>query len=399
MANLTEEEPIVMNNDESERGSLPVGLIDDVGAGAAAAPGSMTDEEVTKTRQQATEMVRSMCESTGARRMAVLDEVGTMGLQSQRNAARQLELVKTRMGTLLDGGGSSRDVATGMAALRTALDRINPHLEQKSLWSRTIGALPFVRDNALVRALKKIAMRYEPVSKQIVVIETKLREGRSLLGRDNIELRRLYEDVETQQESIQRQIFLGELLLVELRKAAAGTDDPRQREAIQTATHDVAIRVQDLRTMNEVHLQFFVSIELTRTNNTHLAQAVDRTLTLATNVVTVGLAIQAALARQRAVQEATQRTREYLGEVITQNAAAIRQQTEEIGNLYNEPIIAMDKLVQAHHDLLVALDEASSVRERGIQTALANIEQLTSLTSELSEHVQGLENDDQGRRP
>jgi uncharacterized protein YaaN involved in tellurite resistance len=124
---------------------------------------------------------------------------------------------------------------------------------------------------------------------------------------------------------------------------------------------------------------------------------VDRTLTLATNVVTVGLAIQTALARQRAVQEATQRTREFLGEVVTQNAEAIRRQTTEIGNLYNEPIIAMDKLSQAHQDLLAALDEAAGLRERGIQTARSNIEQLTGLTRQLAEHVQGLEHDGSGQ--
>ena len=38
--------------------------------------------------------------------------------------------------------------------------------------------------------------------------------------------------------------------------------------------------------MQEVHVQYFVSIELTRQNNNRLGQAVDRTLTLATNVVT-----------------------------------------------------------------------------------------------------------------
>ncbi len=89
-------------------------------------------------------------------------------------------------------------------SLRGALDRINPELEQRSLWGRTIGLLPFMRDNAMVRALKKVALRYEPVSKQIVAIETKLRQGRTLLARDNVELRRLYEDVEAQQQAIQR---------------------------------------------------------------------------------------------------------------------------------------------------------------------------------------------------
>jgi uncharacterized protein YaaN involved in tellurite resistance len=93
------------------------------------------------------------------------------------------------------------------------------------------------------------------------------------------------------------------------------------------------------------------------------------------------------------VQEATERTREFLGEVITQNAAAIRKQTEEIGDLYNEPVIAMDKLVQAHQDLLAALDLASRLRDEGVITAKRNIDELTGLTRELSTHVHGLGDD------
>jgi uncharacterized protein YaaN involved in tellurite resistance len=186
--------------------------------------------------------------------------------------------------------------------------------------------------------------------------------------------------------------------LEELQALLVEVDEPIERERIQTAVHDVAVRLQDLHTMQEVHVQYFVSIEITRQNNSRLGQAVDRTLTLATNVVTIGLALQAALVRQKEVKEATERTREFLGEIITQNAAAIRRQTEEIGDLYNEPVIAMDKLAQAHQDLLSALDTASNLREQGVATARRNIDELTKLTRELATHVEGLE-PSEGRRP
>ena len=366
--------------------------------GSPVPPATMTADEVDLARRQATEMVRELRESTGARQMAVIDEVTSVGLHSQRNAGRQLELVKTRLSTLLDGGAAGSEVATDLVDLRNALDRINPVTEQQSLWARTVGVLPFMRDNVMVRALKRIALRYETVSTQITVIETRLRDGRSLLARDNVELRRLYEDVEAQQDAVSRQQFLGELLLRELEQLLEQTEDTLQRDRIQAAVHDVAMRLQDLHVMQEVHLQYFVSIDVTRQNNNRLGQAVDRTLALATNVVTIGLAIQAALVRQRSVQEATERTREFLGEVITQNAAAIRRQTEEIGDLYNEPVIAMDKLVRAHQDLLAALDLASRLRDEGVITAKRNIDELTGMTRELSAHVHGLEDEEPGDR-
>jgi uncharacterized protein YaaN involved in tellurite resistance len=154
-----------------------------------------------------------------------------------------------------------------------------------------------------------------------------------MLVRDNVELRKLYEQLEGQQPAIQRSAYLGQILMDHLNQLLQQTPDPMKREKIRGALHDVAMRVQDLKTMEEVHVQYFVSIELSRQNNNRLGQAVERTITLATNIVTVGLALQAALIRQRNVAEATKRTREFLGNLIAANAAAIKTHTQEIGDL------------------------------------------------------------------
>ncbi len=95
--------------------------------------------------------------------------------------------------------------------------------------------------------------------------------------------------------------------------------------------------------------------------------------------------------------EATQRTREYIGKLIVANAGAIKQHTEEIGDLYNQPVVAMDALVQAHNDLLAALDTASRFREDGIESARKNIGEIKELTAGLSDRVDGLLQESQGR--
>ena len=85
--------------------------------------------------------------------------------------------------------------------------------------------------------------------------------------------------------------------------------------------------------------------------------------------------------RQKKVMEATQRTREFLGVLIAANAVAIRQHTEEIGELYNNPVIAMDKITQAHNDLMEAMDTADRLKQEGIDTARENIAKLSQLCS------------------
>ncbi|MDP6668047.1 MAG: toxic anion resistance protein, partial [Dehalococcoidia bacterium] len=124
----------------------------------------------------------------------------------------------------------------------------------RSMVSRAMGSVPFVsnRYNPIVRALGKVALRYEPVSKQVSVIETRLLDGRALLVRDNIELRKLYEDLEEHQLDLQKNAYLGELLIRDLTALMERTDDVFRRDRLEGALHDVAIRVQDLKTVEQV---------------------------------------------------------------------------------------------------------------------------------------------------
>ena len=193
-----------------------------------------------------------------------------------------------------------------------------------------------------------------------------------------------------QQLPIQNNAYLGELLIQELETLIESTEDPLRAERLRNALHDVFLRVQDLRTMEEVHTQFFVSIEMTRQNNIRLGQSVDRTLSLGTNVVMIGLAIQSALVRQRRVLEATQRTREFLGNMIVANAATIKQHTAEVGDVYNNPVIAVDKITQAHNDLIEALDTADRLKQEGTDSARDNIAKLRELSADLLLRSTGL---------
>ena len=142
--------------------------------------------------------------------------------------------------------------------------------------------------------------------------------------------------------------------------------------------------------MEVVHIQFFVGIEMTRQNNNRLGQSVDHTLALGTNVVFIGLALQMALTRQKRVLDAAWRTREFLGTLVAANAASLRQHTQEIGDVYSNPVIALEKITQAHDDLMEAMDIADRLKVEGIQVARENIAKLSQLASQLEHRATGL---------
>jgi uncharacterized protein YaaN involved in tellurite resistance len=349
-------------------------------------PQGATEAEMEELRVRAVELIRRLGQASGSAELELADRVTHLGIQAQRKAGSQLDLLRVRVRDMISQGGPGAEISNDLVDLRLALKQISPHeFGRPGALGRLFGGKP-----PILRTLEKIAVRYEPVSRQVAIIETKLREGRALLARDNIELRKLYEQVEAQQLVIRKNIYLGELIMQELDRLIQQTADALRVERLRNVLYDVSVRVQDLRTMEAVHGQFFVSIEMTRQNNTRLGQAVERTLNLATNVITVGLAIQAALVRQEKIQEATLRTREFLGNVIVANAETIKRHTQEIGDLYNNPVIATEKLEQAHNELMQAMDTAERIKQQGIDSARANIARLGQLSADLQRRVSGL---------
>ncbi len=353
-------------------------------------PQGLSGEEQQQLKERALGLVDQLVESSGSREMELADSITSLGIQSQRRAGTELDLLKGRMGEILSGDGPGAQISRELVGLRVTLDQINPHQVGKT-WSagRLLGRVPLLGNTAL-RTLEKIAIRYEPVSRQVSLIETRLRDGRAVLARDNVELRKLYEQVEEQQLPIRKNAYMAEVVMQQLSETLERTGDILRKERIRNVLHDLAMRVQDLRTMEEVHVQFFVSIEMTRQNNNRLGQSVERTLALGTNVVMVGLALQVALVRERDVMRATQRTREFLGDLILANAAAIKRHTEEIGDVYNSPVIALEKITQAHNDLIEAMDLADRLKQDGIDAARENIAKLSQLSAELTQRSQGL---------
>ena len=357
------------------------------------APKSMSHEEVMDVRTQALELVERLTSASGSEEMEILDGAGNLGHQAQAKSAGQLDLLKARIHTFMDEGGTSKDIATGLRDLRLVLNEINPQVvTHPGFADRVFSALPFFkgRYDQASRALRRVAIRYEPASRQVTAIESRLQEGRALLIRDNVELRLLYEQVEAQQLPLLKNAYLGELLIENLTELHEKTTEPVRKDRIQSAIHDIIVKVQDLRTMEEVNLQYMISMDMSRQNNNLLSQSVYRTITLANNVVMVGLAIQAALIRQRRVRFAAMETRRFLGDLVEDNAGAIKRQTLEIGDISNSPVIAMEKISQAHDDLIEALQIAGRLRQEGIESARQNIARLGQMSAELQERIGGV---------
>lgn len=317
----------------------------------------------------------------GGKNRELIRQLENLGTEAQTNAARETELLKIRVGEMMkqiEGEGSA--IPNGMVKLRMTLDEINPHVAgQPGMLARIFGKTP-----AIGKILKKIAIKYETVQTQIDAIVANLRQGSDMLIKDNISLENLYQNVKEHQLAVQKNAYLGELILKKLEQELAGASEA-DRPKLQAIQHSVAMRVQDLRTMEQVNMQFFVSIDMTIDNNRLLKHSVDRTVTVTTSLLTVGLAIQAALSRQKQVLDATKATQDYAADLLQANAASIRQQSAEIADLHTNPVLALDKVKAAHDDLLAAIEETEKIKQQGIEKANEGIAALSKMSETMGE--------------
>lgn len=348
-------------------------------------PKGLTDEQAKALNEQAETIVKTLVKAEGSEALSVADQVTNVGIQDQKAVSSSLALLQEKMGNIFysDNKSAVTDTITkDIANLQDTLAKINPKDLQNSTWYRTVKLVPFF-GNWIVQVLKASSNKRLTLQQFVDHLEESLESGELMLRQDNAQLKVMYQEIEGKQSLISTDAYLAEVLMEKLSDVIQKVTDERKKGSLQKVLFRVATRAQDLRAMENVHEQFFIGIEMTRDNNDMLIATVQRMLTMGMQVVYVAFAIHAALMRQKNVIEAERGTRNFLGNLIVGNASMINNHVKEIGDLYKEPVIAMDKLQVAISQLEQAIDATNKLKAEGIDRARENIIKIKVMTEEI----------------
>ncbi|MCK5019758.1 MAG: toxic anion resistance protein [Candidatus Peribacteraceae bacterium] len=347
------------------------------------APKGVTNEETDALKMKAADILANIKNSEDR---SIVRDLGKMGTDAQEAAGTQVSLLKTRVGSLLnDLDGDSAAIPANLTKLTMVFDDINPHklMEPRKAFFGIMKKVPVIGD-----VLAEIGKKYQTVQTQIDDVIGGLYAGKDQLIRDSIDLETLYKQTMEAQKDLQKTAYFGEMLMAELQVMI---DDPAtdavDKKRFESALNKVSIRTQDMRVMEQVNNQFFISIDMTVDNNDKLADSIDRTVTVGRSLLTVGLAIQVALANQKKIAGAVQKTQEYMGDMLAANASAVRTQTQEIAEMQNNPVIAMDKLKAGYDDLMAAVEYSQGIQKAGIESAKAGIATINDMNSGMKENI------------
>lgn len=347
------------------------------------APKWADNAAITGMKEKSTALIAQIKEKTGPSLMRAIDAIGA---NSQKKMAEANDLMSNSVDSLLKGLDGKSPTGEKLLELRSAMDDLNPHSLHNAWW------FSWMPKGVKRKAISRFIHKYEPMQKHVGGILSGLRAGKDDLLETSIELEHQYAEIEAAQKEIQSEIFIGENFIdeVEVMETKIDTTDIQEQQKLASVKNKAARRIRDLRTMEQAAVQFFISIDQTVATNELLSEQIDSALTVGPMVMTNALRIQAALAKQDTVKQAVEGFQEGLGEMMAQNAKAVNKAASEIGDMYNNPVIALEKIEEGFDQLMQAVSTANETMATSTIKAREASARLAEMTAELSPVAQGL---------
>lgn len=347
------------------------------------APKWASEIDLNSMKDRSVALITQVKEKTGPAMMRVIDNIGG---NSQKKMAAANDLMTNSVASLLKGLDGKSPTGEKLLELRSAMDDLNPHSLSNAWW------FSWMPKGVKRKAIARFVHRYEPMQKHVNGILSGLRAGKDDLLETSIELEHQYTEIEGAQKEIQSEIYIGELFIedIENKESAVDTSDLQEVQKLSSVKNKAARRIRDLRTMEQAAVQFFISIDQTVSTNELLSEQIDSALTVGPMVMTNALRIQVALAKQDTVKKAVQGFQEGLGDMMAQNAAAVNKAASEVGDMYNNPVIALEKMEEGFDQLMNAVQTANETMATSTLKAREASARLAKMTAELSPVAAGM---------
>jgi uncharacterized protein YaaN involved in tellurite resistance len=340
------------------------------------------EKDLSTLKDRTLALVQSTKEKSGP---ALSRIVAGIGEASQKKMSSANDLMAGSVGTLLKGLDGKSPTGEKLLELRSAMDDLNPHSLSNSWW------FAWMPKGIKRKAISRFINRYQPMQAHLNGIFDGLRNGKDELLETSLALEEQYDEIAAAKKEMEAEIYVGELFIKQVEELEAVIDiDPRELQKLGAVKNQAMRRIRDIRTMEQAAVQFFISIDQTVATNSLLGEQIDSALVVGPMVMSNALRIQAALAQQDSVREAVESVQNAMGDMMAQNAAAVNQAAQKIGDMYNNPVIGLEKLEEGFDQLMQAVNTANATIATSTIKARETSDRLAQMTAELEPVAAGM---------
>ena len=273
-----------------------------------------------------------------------------------------------------------------MSELRGIMDQMNP-VRFGDLFepSKLLGFLPGGD------RLKAYFRKFESASRQIDVLVARLSEAQDELERDAIALEESKKQLWEAMQNLKAAAHFSQVLEKKLKAQIEGlraTDANRARVLEQEALFYAVQNHEGLLTQLAVSVNGYLAMEPLKKTAREMSIGIDRLKTSGMSALAVAQTIAIATGNQMRIQDALQKTREVIGNLVAQSAAQLGQHAQTVGKAATDPTLELAKLQAAFDNTFKALDAMDGFRSAAIASMARNNEALQALIDKSKPYVE-----------
>ena len=307
-------------------------------------------------------------------------ELDKIGAESIRRAAGTNEHMQTAVNDALPSLAQDSPLAKLLNDATIMTTELNPNYVKKN-W---LYKIPFP-------ALRRYVMRgyvekFQSESGKVTTIFDNLRGGKEALLLKMIELESQYQSLMATYGQVERDMAIAYVTQEKLDAMDISDADMQTKQKYEKAQNKVARKLRDLATIKTAIFQFFISIDQTFNVQEQLSQSIDSLLQVGPVVLNNAIMINSAITQQQQIAKQVERTQGALSEAMLENAKLVEDNAETVADLYNNPVLAMDKLEESYTRLENAVNKT---REAQRNATVASREMTTKLES-MNDKFKGL---------
>ncbi len=317
--------------------------------------------------------------------------ISSLGSSIQIKLAQQSKMLSQPMAALVHEAEDGGAVANSLLSLQEQVNVINPnHVDfTMSTIRRIFAKLPGVGTT-----LSRWFAKYQTVGAVIQDIITSLKDGKSLLERDN---KTLVDDQRRMREltfKLEEYIELGQLLdqkLAHAIESQMGADDVRLAFLQDEVLFPLRQRIIDLQQQLAVNQQGVLATEVIVRNNKELVKGVDRALNVTVTALNTAATLQVALVRQRKVLKGVQAVTKTTNDLLVETSKTLKTQGVEIQKQATEAQLDIEKLKEAFTNVDQAINDISQFRRNALPKMAASIIEMDDITKKMGDSIEKME--------
>jgi len=338
-------------------------------------------EEAAKIRAQAEENALAVinCDIDSlTEKKQLMTSIDKFGIETMQKSSQKNELLKVTVGKLSQTGDEGGEVSRGLVDLNREIKNLDPSIidfTKKGVFGK------------LVNPIRTYFEKYEKSETVIASIVESLDNGKRTLVNDNttlaIEQQALRDLSKRLNRDIEMAVVMDELITEKLEEARAQNMDPDKIRFIEEEIlFPLRQRTMDMQQMIVVNHQGAIAMEVIQRNNKELIRGVDRAKTVTVTALRTAVMVASALYNQKIVLQKIQVLNETTNNMIASTSRMLKEQGTEIHKQSIETGLSVDTLKSAFKDVMEALDEISSFKQKALPAMQDTIMQFRELADQ-----------------